>query len=449
MLPRYSIASVFALGLMMALFHRVTAASPLEARATLALGFLLLAAFIGGDLARRARVPRLSGYVLVGLAVGPAWLGLVRRDEVEALRFIEDAAVAVIALAAGAEIRLAALREGRVALARVAGGAIVVPFLVTTLVVLSVGPWFPLTLHQPAGDVVAVAATLGMLAAVSSPAVVMGMVHELDARGPVARTLLAVSVVKDVAVALLFTLVLIFVRVLTSAGAVNLSVAAGALLGLTASVAVGGVLGFGLGRYLKLVQRHTALFLVATAFVTAEVARVAHLEGILVALAAGFYLENFSPVEGERLRHELQLGSLPVYVALFAVAGAGLRMGVLQELWPWVLLLAGLRVVSLRVALRWAGGDARVAPAVAREGWLGLLSQAGLALGLAQIARRAFPEWGVSLEALVIAMIGVHEIVGPICFRLALARAGELTEGRADVEADLAGGSVVAAGGGL
>src|SRR2546430_4545318 len=100
--PMRSIASLFALGLMMALFHRVTAGGPLEARATLALGFLLLAAHVGGEMARRARLPRLTGYLLVGFAVGPAWLGLVRREEVDALRFMEEAAVAPLALAAGA-----------------------------------------------------------------------------------------------------------------------------------------------------------------------------------------------------------------------------------------------------------------------------------------------------------------------------------------------------------
>src|SRR5207249_8535926 len=83
MRPMRAIASLFALGLMMALFHRVTAGAALEARATLALGFLLLAAFVGGDLARRARLPRITAYVLVGFTVGP-WLGLVRRDEVDA-----------------------------------------------------------------------------------------------------------------------------------------------------------------------------------------------------------------------------------------------------------------------------------------------------------------------------------------------------------------------------
>src|SRR6267154_3368953 len=123
--PMRGVASLFALGLMMALFHRVTAGAPLEARATLALGFLLLAAYLGGEIARRVRLPRLTGYLLVGFAVSPAWLGLVQREDVEALRFIEEAAVALVGLAAGSELTLDALRRGRVALARRATGTIV------------------------------------------------------------------------------------------------------------------------------------------------------------------------------------------------------------------------------------------------------------------------------------------------------------------------------------
>src|SRR5260370_22636244 len=93
-----AVASLFAVGLVMAVLHRATASGSLEARATLALGFLLLAAHFGGDLARRARLPRITGYLLVGFAVVPAWLGLVRPGAVAALRFLVHAAVALLAL---------------------------------------------------------------------------------------------------------------------------------------------------------------------------------------------------------------------------------------------------------------------------------------------------------------------------------------------------------------
>src|SRR5437763_16409256 len=102
MRPMRAIASLFALGLMMALFHRVTAGAQLEARATLARGFLLLAAFVGGDLARRAQLPRIAGYLPVGFAASP-WLGLERRGEEEQESFNRDEATRVIAPAATAE----------------------------------------------------------------------------------------------------------------------------------------------------------------------------------------------------------------------------------------------------------------------------------------------------------------------------------------------------------
>src|SRR6266576_1983037 len=423
--PMRWVASLFALGLMMALFHRVTAGAPLEARATLALGFLLLVAYVGGEIARRVRLPRLTGYLLVGFAVGPAWLGLVQREEVDALRFIEEAAVALIGLAAGSELTLDALRRARVALARLASGAIVFPLIAVSLVVLSVSPWFPLTRHQPLGDALVVALVLGTLAAASSPAVTMAMMSELDAHGPVARALLGITVVKDVAVALLFALVLALGKALTSAGALNVAVAGRAILQLLGSAAVGTLLGYALGQYLGLVRRDSAVFLVGTAFVAAEVVRLTHLETLIIALAAGFYLE------------------------FFALTGAGLRVGVLADLWPWILLLVGLRLVGLRYGLLWAGRHSSVTPVLARHGWLGLISQAGMALGLAQLARRAFPEWGVSLETLIVAMIGVHEVAGPICFRTALVRAGEVTEGSHDVEEFVGDGPVVARRGGV
>ena len=443
------LAGLFGLVLVMFLFHRLTATGPLEARATLALGFLLLAAHLGGDLARRARLPRITGYLLLGFAAGPAWLDLVRADEIAALRFIADAAVALIAFTAGSELRLEALRAGRGALARLTVGAIAFPLAAVALVVLSVSPWLPVTVHQPLGDRLAVALVLGTVAAASSPVVTMALMGERDARSPFARSVLGVTIAQDVAVIVLLALVLAVARPLASAGAVKLAVAGSALVQLVTAIAAGLALGATLAEYLRRFRRGMALFLVAVAFVAAELARLAHLEAMLVALAAGFYLENFSRAEAERLRQALTRASLPVSVVFFALAGAGLRVEALAELWPWVLLLVGLRAVALRYGALWAGRHPSVSPVLARHGWLGLISQAGVALGLAAAARRAFPEWGVSLETLIVAMIGVNQVVGPVCFLRALRLAGEGTEEAHAVESAETGRAVVTARGGV
>lgn len=441
------LGSLGALGLMMALFHRLTAAGPLEARATLALGFLLLAAHLGGDIARTVRLPRITGYLVVGFATGPAWLGFVREDEVAALAFISNAAVALIAFAAGTELRLEALRRERTALTRLGLGTIALPFLFVAvpIVAASALSWFPIMEHQPLGDSVAVALVLGAIAAASSPSLTMALIDELDARGPFARAILSVTVAKDVAAIVLFTVVLALARPLTSAGALDVAVARTTFAHLLGSVALGAAMGYVVARYLRIVKRDTPLFLVAIAVFTAEVAQLLRLETMVIALAAGFYIENFSRVEGERLVTALKRGSLPVYVVFFALAGAGLQVGALQALWPWILLVVGLRVLGLRAGTGWAGRSSVVTPDLARHGWLGLISQAGVTLGLATVARRAFPEWGVSLEALIVAMIAIHELVGPVCFRRALVRAGEVTKGEHVGEQPLEGEVAVAA----
>jgi Kef-type K+ transport system membrane component KefB len=468
------VASLFGLGVVMALLHRATAGGPLEARATLALAFLLLAAYLGGDVARQVRLPRITGYILVGFAAGPAWLGLVGREEVEALGFLRDAALTLIALTVGSTLRLAELRGDRLALTRVAAGAVAFPFVVVSLVALSVTPWLPFTAHQPLGDRVAVSLVLGTLAAASSPVITMAMLEELEPRspGPLARGLLGVTVAQDVAVVVLFALVIALSKTFASAGAVSLAVAGFALGGLVASLAVGLLLGYAVHRALGLMRRDAGTLLLAVAFVAPQAAHLAHLDTLIIALAAGLYLGNVAPgpppppppppappappaPQADRLRTELQRGSAVVYAVFFALSGAGMHVGVLADWWPWALLLIGLRAVSLRYGVLWAGRHPSVTAGLAREGWLALISQLGMAAVLAQLARRAFPEWGVSLETLLVAMIGVHTVAGPICFRMALERAGEITGrsggggGSRDAEGSMGGGGVVASGGGL
>jgi len=203
-----SIATLFALGLMMAFLHRVTAGGPLEARATLA-----LASSCSPHTWRRNRAARAAA-ATHGLSadrfrrragVAEPGTGARKWTPFGSSRLCRGAHRARRGIGA----HLDALRQSRVALARVATGAIGFPFFVV-LSYCSRLPVFPLTRHQPVGDAVVVALVLGTLAATSSPAVTMAIMSELDARGPVARALLGVTVVQDIAVVILFTLVLVF-----------------------------------------------------------------------------------------------------------------------------------------------------------------------------------------------------------------------------------------------
>src|SRR3989440_4684349 len=256
--PMGWVASVFALGLIMALLHRLTAGSPVEARATLALGFLLLAALAGGELAKRVRLPRVTGALLIGFAAGAAWLGLIPRDEANALPLVADAAVALIALAAGTQLTLETWRTGRTAVARPATGAIALPVAGVTPVAWAVSRGVPIAAHQPWLGRLTGALGLGTLAAPPSPVITVAMIHELRARGPFARSLLAVTVAQDVAGPILFAAVRLVSKTLVNRGALQLAVAGVAALQLAGSLAAGVALGVLLVQYARLVRAHEA-----------------------------------------------------------------------------------------------------------------------------------------------------------------------------------------------
>jgi len=417
----------------MALLQRLTRSSgiPLEAHATLALGSVTLVAFVAGTIAQRVRIPRIVGYLIGGYLAGPAWLDLIHTDELQVLGPISTGALALIAFAVGSELTLDALRgERRNAVLRIAAAVMGVPFLAVAAVVLTVSPWFPLTAHQPFRDALVVALALGTVAAVSAPTLTWAVMTDVAARpgAPVSRTTLDVTVVQDLAAVLLVTVVLALALPLGSRGVVTPGVATQTPLILVGSLVAGIILGLAVAQYLRVIHDRLAWLLVVIAFIISQAVRLSGLEPVLVALAAGCALRNTVPREGERVRDELKRCAIPVYVVFFALAGSGLQFEVLGDMWPWALLLVGLRAVGLWGGLRWAGRHPAVGDVWARYGWLGFVSQSGLAFTLAAVLRRAFPEWNVSLEALLVAMIGVHQLAGPICFQWVLRRTGEVTE---------------------
>ena len=406
-------------------------APPPEAQATLALGCVTLAATLTGVIAQRLRVPRIVGYLFAGFVAGPAWLRIVREPELQALSVISTGALALIAFAAGSELTIDALRAPprRTALLRIVTGAMALPFAAVVFVVLTISPWFPLTAHQPFRDALVVALALGAMATVSSPTLTWAVITETDATGggPLSRSTLDVTVLQDLSAVLLLIVILAVASPLASSGAVTPGIATQTAVIFAGSIVAGVALAFALAQYLRAIRGSLPLVFVILAFVIAQAVRLLGLDAVLIALAAGCTLRYAAPGQRERVRGELKRCAIPVYVVFFALAGSGLDLGALNDIWPWALLVMGLRLAGLWGGLRWAGRHAAVSGVWAEYGWLGLVSQGGLAVTIAAVFRRAFPEWNVSLEALLVAMIGAHQLIGPICFRWVLAHGGEVT----------------------
>lgn len=116
----------------------------------------------------------------------------------------------------------------------------------------------------------------------------------------------------------------------------------------------------------------------------------------------------------------------PIFVVFFALSGARIELAAVAPLLPLVLPIALVRGGAIwagtRLGGRWAGASA----GERRYVWMGLVSQAGVAIGLATIVADAYGELGGYLRSLLLALIAVNETVGAILFRRALDQSGEL-----------------------
>jgi Kef-type K+ transport system membrane component KefB len=393
----------------------------------LVFGFLMLAAYTVGELSTLVSLPRITGYLFAGMLFGPSVLGTVSPAVVSDLAPVNRLAIALIAFLAGAELRWSELRDRARTIVTMLGAEILLSFLAIAGVLVALAPYVPFLAGGTMLAVVALSMLFAAVAVVHSPAVMMALLTETGARGPVARTTLGIVLVADVVVVLAFSAVLAIVRALVPAPGGGGGMSAGMIAWeIGGAVLVGAALGVAIALYLRFVQRELLMFAVVIAFFGSEIARLAHVETLLTLLVAGFVTENVAKRGGAELLHAMERSAAPVFVVFFALAGATIALGELVSLWPIALV-----VVVVRAAAVWGGCrlGARWSPTSDVEQryiWMGLIAQAGVAIGLVAVIAQAYPERGAQMQTLLLAVIAINQLIGPVMARYALVRSGEV-----------------------
>lgn len=390
-----------------------------------AIGFLLLAGTLLSQLLEIVGLPHLTGYLAVGVIAGPFALKLIDHRTVDQLQSMNSLALALIALEGGAQLRLARMRAGLRALSlHMVMQTLPIAILSGVLFVL-VRPVMPFLHGLPTSLVIGAALMWGVLAMTRSPAAVLGVAAQTRAVGPVAEFTVTFVMTSNVVVVVLMAIGMMVARPLIDPSAtfslLELNALGRELLG---SVALGTTLGLALALYLRLVGKQLILVYLALGFGMTEVLSYVGYQPLLTFMVAGFVVQNLSKQGDKMLASISEAGSL-VYVVFFATAGAHLDVELLRRLWPVALLFVGARALFTVASGRLASHMAGDPPAVRTWNWTGLIAQAGLALGVANVIANQFPSIGVGFRALAVACATINEVIGPVLFKLALDRTGE------------------------
>lgn len=403
--------------------HGTQPAEPL-ADSTLALGFLLLFAFSLGQFALISSAPKITGFLIAGVVVGPYGLGLVGPASAEPLKLVNGLALCLIAFTAGGELNIERFRPRAAGLLRTA----IYQFAYTLCMVFVIFlPMFHFT--GILGGSLAVsfcgALLLSVVATANSPATAVAVITETRAAGPVSDTILGVTVIKDVLVVVFFGMAMgVAATVYGEGQGAGVMTAGGIIFEIAASLLAGAALGGIMIAYLNMTDRNVELFVVGVALVVAEISPLLHLDLLLLSITAGFVVENFSK-SGEKLVKGIETSSAPVYVIFFSLAGQSLDLSAFAVMWPYAAFLVIARIAAIRQGTITGVVRSGESEEMARSAWSGFVSQAGVSIGLAVIISRRFPEWGPQLSALILAAIVINQLIGPIMMKNSLILAGE------------------------
>ena len=399
-----------------------------QERATaLALGFALVAALVTGEFLRRFRLPRLTGYLLFGLLIGPYLGNVITEAMARQLLTVNGIATTLIAFIAGLTLNFERLER------RVSGaGAITAVTLIVAMCGLGIiawvlWPWLPIAPDAGGMRKLAMISLLVVVVVSFSPTMSAAVITETGARGKLSDFVLAIVVLADIVVLVLFSFLMHFARAEFSAVALaDVSMLARLSWEIGGAVAFGSLVGALFALYLRYIGREVTLALLVVSLVLSQVGVSQRVEPLLAAMAAGIVIANFAVAQGETLKAAIQSGALPLLVVFFVAIGASLRLDTLA--------VAGMTAIALaaaRIGLIWIGVQAGLAAARVRGAsgeyiWTGLISQAGITLGLAATVAAEFPTWGTQVQMLLVALIAIDELIGPALFRTGLGRAGEI-----------------------
>jgi Kef-type K+ transport system membrane component KefB len=393
--------------------------------AALAFGFVLLAALQTGTIFSGVKLPRLTGYLACGFLAGPSVFNYVTERMVHDLKLVNGVAIGLIALSAGGELNLKRLRPRIRAMTAIGAISVPVAMIFITLAVFALSRFLPFMNDMSVGQRFVVSLTMGVVLAALSPTVAMAIIKETGSAGPVSETVMGVVVLADLLIIFGFAAV----NALANATFGSVDGSGGGfgelIIHIFGSVAVGIVLGILLTVYLKKVAQRLALFVFGVCFLCAEAGTKLHLDPLLMCLTAGLFIENVTDIEAEKVMHEIEPASMPVFAVFFAVAGAGLHWDVFVKVAPAAVVLAVVRAIALYAGARIGMALGRVPPEQRKFIPYGLYSQSGIAIGLSVLVAKHFAGWGPAASTCLLGAVMINEMVGPVLFRNALMRSGE------------------------
>jgi len=390
------------------------------------LGLILLLGALTEWLSPKILLPRVVGYLLLGLIIGPEVLGLIPEKFLQNSHIITELSLSIIALLVGATLKFSDIKSQAKEIIYITIFQSFGTFIVVTLGFIMIGNM----LNFPPQNVLMIALILGGIASATDAAAPLAIVHESGAKGKFTSSLLAIVAADDAIALIVFTVAVTIGVSFMGNTAFELNSIFNAGIVIFLSIALGIVAGFLDTAIDKLFTNHKGMDTIATLgliFIVYSSSEYLKLEPLLSAMAMGVAMVNisndFDIVEEEIDNHLAEI----IFMLFFILSAMHLKFSALFGLSIAIEAYVAFRFLG-KVLGSYIGAYVASSSKVIRNYMgLALVPQAGVAIGLALSLQKqeGLEDIAPIILNIVIATTLVHELIGPVFTKYALKKSGE------------------------
>lgn len=399
----------------------------------ISIAIMIFAGFLLTRITKKLKLPNVTAYLFAGIIIGPYCLNLIPKSVIDGSSFISDIALAFIAFSVGEYFKFSSLKKN--------GAKIIV---ITLFDALLAGILVFVVCHFLLGLSFGLALVLSALASATAPSSIAMTIRQTRSKGEFVDNLLEVIALDDV-ISLIAYSVAISIAVVTSAvGTVTMSVMTilEPILKNLFAIVLGAVFGFMLKFLLpkKRTNDNRLIIVICMLFLFCGICTSIGVSPLLGCMVVGMVYVNAT--KDEKLFLQVNYFSPPILLVFFVRSGMTLNLSALftsgGSISAIPLGLVGVIYFVVRVLGKYGGAYlgsliTKKPKTIRNYLGLGLVPQAGVAIGLAALGARALtnygaPELGDALYTIIIAAGVLHEIFGPASAKFALYKTGSYSD---------------------
>ena len=389
----------------------------------LLLAVVLVAGILFGAIARRLRLPGITGQIIGGVVIGRAGFDLFGEASLSGLQPLTDIALGLIAVTVGAHLHVHRLRNA----VRRLSYLLIAESTITPLLVFAVA-------YGLGGASFELSMLFGAVSIATAPATVLAIVRETRSKGVFVKTLIAAVALNNTACIVVFEVCRAVIGSNFSAETNVQFDPTNTLIQLAGPVALGVFAALTLDRVTQIAlgPERLATAAVVALVLTSGLATAIGISAMLACLVLGAVQTNITHSRSHLVDSVFANFEPAILTVFFTLAGMHLSVDHLERAGLLVALYFGARfagkMISADLALRAAQATERVRQNLG----LALVPQAGVAVGLVLLIQDdpRFADSAGIFAAVVLSVVTVNEIVGPVLTRFALSRAGEVGRDR-------------------